>query len=61
MKRWLTVALLALSLYSLPACRKAEEKSPIPQITFLTLAPDTIKGNSAKDTVFLSFDCNDRC
>jgi hypothetical protein len=58
MKFWpLLVPALCLTT-GFVACKK-NTKSPIPEISFIALAPDTIHNGSYKDTAFLSFGFKD--
>ena len=58
MKVWLPLLLCAALIIGVFACKKASN-SPIPYIEFIKLSPDTAKGGSPKDTLFLTFNFSD--
>ena len=46
--------LFLLILTIMSACKKSEQGSKIPNITFLSLLPNTVKAGSSKDTIWVS-------
>jgi len=53
------IVLAALFLFLLAACSKTNNISKIPQISALSLFPDSIKAGSSQDTVYLQFHFRD--
>ena len=58
MKVWLPLLLCAALIVYVSACRKSNN-SPIPYIELISLSPDTIKGGSPRDTIYLTFNFSD--
>ncbi len=58
MKVWLPLLLIAVVAGSIYSCRKGDH-SPIPYIELIALSPDTVKGGSPLDTVFITFNFSD--
>jgi hypothetical protein len=58
MKVWLPLLLFVAGIGLLFGCKK-NKNNPIPDIYFLALHPDTIKGGSPFDTAYLTFNFQD--
>ena len=53
MKRCLALFLSLLFVFT--ACKKHNSTSPVPEITFETMTPDSIKQGASEDTVYIKF------
>jgi hypothetical protein len=48
-----------LTLIAISACKKENKMSKIPQITLLSVAPNTVKSGSSEDSISISFKIQD--
>lgn len=55
MKQFLTGALLFVVLAFLFACKKKATGDPVPEIKFIGMTPQSLRGGSSEDTLLLSF------
>lgn len=55
MKQLLTGALILSVLAFSAGCKKKNTGNPVPEITFLNMTPQSLRGGSSEDTLFLSF------
>lgn len=59
MKKIITGALILSVLAFIAGCKKKNTGNPVPEITFLSMTPQTLRGGSSEDTLFLAFRFSD--
>lgn len=59
MKRIITGALLLGVLALIGSCKKKDAGNPVPEIKFIDMTPQSLRGGGSEDTLFLSFRFSD--
>ncbi len=54
------IAIPALALLGISACKKAPSGNNAPSISFVSMKPNTVISGSSKDTVFIQFNVSDK-
>src|SRR5215217_2238169 len=55
MKNWRGIFLLLGLATGMIACQKSNNNSPYPQISLISLTPDSVRGGDPKDTTFIFY------